>query len=144
MKIHRNDSIKFLFNVSDSKSNTHGKLNYNNWVEFIENQKDYFVWYEETDDGKEVLLNIGKVPEWALEGVNYNLNRTMVYSTNKIVKKPQDFIMRWFLDEEIVKVDIEKKMTKDVAKILLEMSTFLNGKLIINGTKELENIEQLS
>jgi len=34
-------------------------------------------------------------------------------------------------------------MTKDVAKILLEMVKYVDGKLIIDGIKELENIEQL-
>ena len=43
----------------------------------------------------------------------------------------------------MITINIEKRMTKEVAEILLEMAKYLDGKLIINGNKELESIEQL-
>lgn len=42
-----------------------------------------------------------------------------------------------------MKIDIEKKISKEIAIVLLEMAKFLDGKVIINNTKVLENIDQL-
>ena len=101
------------------------------------------MWYENTEGGKEVILNFDNIPDWAKEGAKYRLNKTTVYCTNKIVKNISDLVIRYFKDDGIVKIDIEKKMSIEIAKILLEMSIFLEGKLIIDNTKELENVEQL-
>lgn len=142
MKIKRNNYIE----ITPSKYNTEEpiqKINYDKWIEFIETNKDYFVWYEDTEDGKYRLENLNKVPDWAKEGVIYSLNKTNAYSTDKIVQQPSDLIVRYFKDKGIVKIDIEKTMTKEVAEILLEMAKFLGGKIIIGGTRELESIEQL-
>jgi len=142
MKIKRNNYIE----ITPSKYKTEEpiqKINYDKWIEFIETNKDYFVWYEDTEDGKYRLENLNKVPDWAKEGVIYSLNKTNAYSTDKIVQQPSDLIVRYFKDKGIVKIDIEKTMTKEVAEILLEMAKFLGGKIIIGGTKELESIEQL-
>jgi hypothetical protein len=119
------------------------RIDYSRWVDFIENHKDYFIWYEDTEDGINIKKNLDKVPDWAKEGVLNSLNKTKVYSTNKIVKHPFDLIVRYFNDDGIIKIDIERKMNKNVAELLLEMAKYVNGKLIINGNKELENIEQL-
>ncbi|CAI9429310.1 PH domain-containing protein [Candidatus Ornithobacterium hominis] len=143
MKIGRNDNIKIVGMKSDLKSNSIEKIDYLKWIEFIEFNKDYFVWYENTEDGKHVLENITKVPDWAKEGVLYNLNKTTVYSTNKIVENQHDLVVRYF-ENGSIKIDIEKKMKKEVAKILLEMANYLEGELIINERKKLENIEQLN
>jgi len=35
-----------------------GDIDYKKWIDFIESHKDYFIWYEDTEEGKEVLKNI--------------------------------------------------------------------------------------
>src|SRR5690606_2720988 len=112
MKIKRNNYIE----ITPSKYKTEEpiqKINYDKWIEFIETNKDYFVWYEDTEDGKYRLENLNKVPDWAKEGVIYSLNKTNAYSTDKIVQQPSDLIVRYFKDKGIVKIDIEKTMTKE-------------------------------
>jgi hypothetical protein len=145
IKIGRNDIIS----IAKEKYKLSGevpkdRINYEKWVDFIDTHKDYFLWYEDTEDGKNTLINIDNIPNWAKNGVLQRLSKTNAYSTNKIVKHQFDFVVRYFSTEGIVKIDIEKKMTKEIAIVLFEMAKFLDGKLIINGTKELENIEQLS
>jgi hypothetical protein len=144
IKVGRSDIIKIAKEKHTLLGGSYNeKISYKKWIEFIENHKDYFMWYEDTEDGKNALKNIDKVPEWAKTGLAYRLNKTNVYSTNKIVKQSFDLILRYFDDEGIVKIDIEKKMSKEIAEILLRMAEYLNGKLIINGTKELLSVEQL-
>ncbi|MBJ2124824.1 hypothetical protein [Flavobacterium sp. IB48] len=137
IKIKKNDIIAIL---KDSKE----KISYEKWVDFIESNKEYFIWYENTEEGRKTLLNINQVPDWAKQGLLQRLNKTNAYSTNKIVAHPFDFIVRYFSEEGIVRIDIEKKMTKELLSILLEMAVFLNGKLVINGIEEIENIDQLA
>jgi len=144
MRIGKNDSIKICSKELDLHSNSFKKINYEQWKTFIEANKDYFIWYENTEDGMQLGGSINKVPDWAKEGVLYRLNKSNAYSTNKIVKKSFEFIVRYFSDEGIIKIDIEKNMSIKIAEILLEMTKYLNGKLTINDTEELENIEQLS
>jgi hypothetical protein len=144
MKIRRSDIIK----IATSKYKQLGeppqkRIDYNKWIEFIENHKDYFIWYEDTPDGIGTKKNIDKVPEWAREGTLKRLNKLCAYSTNKIVKRPYDFIVDYGINDGMVRINIERKMTKPIAEILLKMAEFLDGKLLVGGTKELENIEQL-
>lgn len=144
IKVGRNSIIKIIKSKNNILENDFIEtINYEKWVEFIEKYSECFVWYENTEGGKEVILNFDNIPDWAKEGAKYRLNKTTVYCTNKIVKNISDLVIRYFKDDGIVKIDIEKKMSIEIAKILLEMSIFLEGKLIIDNTKELENVEQL-
>jgi hypothetical protein len=143
MKIERNNYIEIATSMYKLLETPVKKIDYDKWTEFIETHKDYFVWYEDTPDGIDTKENIDKIPDWAKEGVLYSLNKTNAYSTNKIVKHPFDLIVRYFKDKGIVKIDIEKTMTKQIAEILLKMARFLDAKLIIIGNKILENEEQL-
>lgn len=119
------------------------QIDYEKWVEFINDHDDDFIWYENTEDGKYRLENMDKVPDWAKESILYKLNKTNAYSTNKIAKNPSDLVITYSTNDGMITINIEKKMTKEVAEILLEMAKFVEGKLIIGGNKILENIEQL-
>ncbi len=143
IKIGRNSFI----NIAKDKFKLLGekpkeKINYNKWVEFI-NDHDVFIWFEDTDQGKRVKERIDEFSEKAKKAVIYSLNKTNAYSTNKIAKNPSDLVVIYSTNEGMITINIEKRMTKEVAEILLEMAKYLDGKLIINGNKELESIEQL-
>ena len=34
-----------------------GNFDYGKWVEFIENHKEFFIWYEDTEQGKKIIKN---------------------------------------------------------------------------------------
>jgi predicted transcriptional regulator len=144
IKIGRNSFI----NIAKDKFKLLGekpkeRIDYNKWVEFINNHNDDFIWYEDTEQGKRVKERIDEFSEKAKKAVLYSLDKTNAYSTKKIAKNPSDLVVTYSTNEEMITINIEKKMTKDVAEILLEMAKFVDGKLIIGGNKELENIEQL-
>lgn len=73
----------------------------------------------------------------------YKLNKTNAYSTNKLAKNPSDLVAIYSTNDGMITINIEKKLTKEVAEILLDMANFVEGKLIVGGNKILENIEQL-
>ena len=77
-----------------------GNFDYGKWVEFIENHKEFFIWYEDTESGINLKNNMDKVPDWAREGILYSLNKTHAYSTNKMTKNPNYirvvFSKKWY------------------------------------------------
>ncbi len=144
IKIGRNSFI----NIAKDKFKLLGekpkeKISYNKWVEFINNHDDDFIWYEETDQGKRVKERIDEFSEKAKKRVLYSLDKKNAYSTKKIAKSPSDLVVTYSTTDGLITINIEKKMTKPIAEILLEMAKFVGGKLIIGGNKELESIEQL-
>jgi hypothetical protein len=144
MKIKSRDIIK----IATSKYKLLGeppaeRINYNEWVKFIEAHKDYFVWYEDTPDGIYQKENFDEIPENFKADVLYLLNKIRAYSTNKIVKKPYYLVVAYNSTYGMVTVTIERKMTKQIAEIVLKMADFLGGKVVVNGNKILESIEDL-
>ena len=77
IKIGRNSFINIM-----RKDN----VNYQKWIAFIETHKDYFIWYEDTEEGKEVLKNIDEIPEDFKSRVSYSLSKTNAYCTKKLSK----------------------------------------------------------
>jgi hypothetical protein len=116
-------------------------VNYQKWIAFIETHKDYFIWYEDTEEGKEVLKNIDEIPEDFKSRVSYSLSKTNAYCTKKLSKNFGDCIVKYAINE--VSVSLEKKITKPIAEILLEMANYLEAKIIIDDKKEFISLEQL-
>lgn len=111
------------------------KLDYRKWVEFIENHKDYFIWYEDTEDGKKVKENINEFPNWAKEKILRNLNKTDSYA--EFNNKKGYYEIRICFNEElnVISTTFQKKITIKHLKILLEMATHLDALLLNNGTQ---------
>lgn len=84
-----------------------GDIDYKKWIDFIESHKDYFIWYEDTEEGKEVLKNIDEIPEDFKSRVSYSLSKTNAYCTKKLSKNFGDYIVKYAINE--VSVSLEKK-----------------------------------
>ena len=144
IKIGRSDTLyiaqsKFRVTLEDPI----GNFDYDKWVAFIENHKDYFIWYEDTKDGVYRKNNMDKVPDWAREGILYSLNKTHAYSTSKMTKNPNYIRVVFSKKNGTVSIDLERKPSKFAVQILLDMAKFLDGKLFRNGNKEIESINQV-
>ena len=133
IKIGRNSFINIM-----RKDN----VNYQKWVTFIENHKSYFIWYEDTEEGKKIRERIDEFSQRVKEGVLYKLNKTNVYCTKKLSKNSWDCIISYNIENNI-SVHLEKKITKPIAEILLEMANYLEAKIIIDDKKEFISLEQL-
>ena len=118
-----------------------GDIDYKKWIDFIESHKDYFIWYEDTEEGKKIRERIDDFSPRVKEAVLYKLNKTNVYCTKKLSKNFGDCIVKYAINE--VSVSLEKKITKPIAEILLEMANYLEAKIIIDDKKEFISLEQL-
>ena len=36
-------------------------IDYKKWIDFIESHKDYFIWYEDTEEGKKIVALFKKI-----------------------------------------------------------------------------------
>lgn len=133
IKIGRNSFINIM-----RKDN----VNYQKWVTFIENHKSYFIWYEDTEEGKKIRERIDEFSQRVKEGVLYKLSKTNVYCTKKLSENSWDCIISYNIENNI-SVHLEKKITKSIAEILLEMADYLEAKIIIDEKNEFVSLEQL-
>ena len=133
IKIGRNSFINIM-----RKDN----VNYQKWVTFIENHKSYFIWYEDTEEGKKKRERIDEFSQRVKEGVLYKLSKTNVYCTKKLSENSWDCIISYNIENNI-SVHLEKKITKSIAEILLEMADYLEAKIIIDEKNEFVSLEQL-
>ena len=111
-------------------------------MDFIERHRDYFTWFEETEDGISAKNNLDRFSEGMKKILLYRLSKTTAYSTTKIVKDPLDFIIHYDKDKYI-SVHLEKRITLKIAALLLEMAKYLGAKIIIDDKKEFYSLEQL-
>ena len=116
-------------------------IDYQKWIIFIENHKNFFIWYEDTEDGKKVMERIDEFSDRIKRGILYKLNRTNVYCTKELSKNSWDCIISYNTENNI-SVHLEKKITKKIAEILLKMANYLEAKIIIDDKKEFISLEQ--
>jgi hypothetical protein len=122
----------------------HGNIERGKWIEYIENHKDIFMWYEDTPDGKEKKKNFDQIPDWAKESAFTSLDKLSAYTVNKkLSKKPYYLIFNYIPDNKAISVHREITITIPVAELLLDMAKFLDSKVIVNGSKIFESIDQL-
>lgn len=119
-----------------------GIIDYAQWVLFIESRRDYFTWYEETEQGIRAKNNLDRFSEGMKKILLYRLSKTTAYSTTKIVKDPFDFVIHYDKNKYI-SVHLEKKITLKIAALLLEMAKYFGAKIIIDDKKEFYSLEQL-
>ena len=122
------------------------EIDYQSWIDFIESNRDLFTWYEETNEGKDTLNNIDKVPDWAKDRVLYTLNKKRVHATDKIMKSPTDLVIAYSESDKRVSISLEKNLNKNVGKIILEMAKHLDALLLKDGTEIIDEkmIESLT
>jgi hypothetical protein len=109
------------------------KLDYEKWIEFIDNHQDYFTWYENTKSGIETKNRIDEVPEDFREGVLGGLNKMQASAEYNRKKGWYEIIIDYHIDYGCVHTTFMKKITKEHLKMLLEMANHLDGYLLNSG-----------
>lgn len=134
MQISRNDILTIAKNPYNNLENkTIDEVDYNKWIEFIENNKQHFVWFENTEEGKLAIKNIDQFPEWAKERVMYTLNKKRVYVTDVISKNPSDIVFLYSESDKRVNIHVEKKLNSKIFNIIQSMANYLECFILKNG-----------
>ncbi len=111
------------------------KLDYDRWVAFIEQNKDYYIWLEESEKGRERLANIDKIPESFRAGILEQLNKTQVFAEFNTKKGWHEIVIDFHQDNGVIKTTFMKKVAKSHLKRLFEMAKHLDALLLNNGTE---------
>lgn len=91
---------------------------------------------------KKIRERIDEFSQRVKEGVLYKLSKTNVYCTKKLSENSWDCIISYNIENNI-SVHLEKKITKSIAEIILEMADYLEAKIIIDEKNEFVSLEQL-
>ena len=113
-----------------------GIIDYPKWGNFIESHSDYFVWYRDTESGKNVMERINEFLEKGKETVLYILDKKRVHVKSAIYKNRMCPALTY--ETESARVELDRNINKDFAAMLLEMFAYL-----IDSRKEFVSVEQL-
>ena len=114
-----------------SEKNTN-RVDYQKWVEFVEKNKETYMWFEDTQKGENILKNIDSIPNDFRDSFlslfnhtscfyNYN-NKKNCYNVGLIFHKKLKRITIYF-ERKIEKLDLE---------LLFSMANYLDALLLID------------
>ena len=122
---------------------TSGTISYRKWVEYIEQNREYFIWYENTTKGQTIQKKVDEFSEDIRPAILYMLNKSNVYCTNKLSKNYWDCVVTYINSGEL-SVSLEKRISKKIAAKLLEMAEYLDAKSVIDEKYLFESVDQLT
>ncbi|CCY09092.1 MULTISPECIES: hypothetical protein [environmental samples] len=122
---------------------TSGTISYRKWVEYIEQNREYFIWYENTTKGQTIQKKVDEFSEDIRPAILYMLNKSNVYCTNKLSKNYWDCVVTYINSGEL-SVSLEKRISKKIAAKLLEMAEYLDAKIVIDEKYLFESVDQLT
>lgn len=122
-------------------------LNYERWVEFIDNNQDFFIWNENTEEGKKTLENINEVSEgYFRERVLASLNKGACSSEFNTKKDVYNIRISINNVNNWITINFARTPKLKDLSIFIEMVEYLDAYLLINDKKiitkeDLENGE---
>ena len=119
--------------INFAVDNNNEELDYSKWVEYIMQYSDYFTWREDTEDGKQTLAEIDKVPENFRERVLGGLNKCCCYADYNNKKGYYDVSVGFLSEYNRISINFERPLIVNDLKRFLDMANHLDALLLING-----------
>lgn len=119
----------------DYIGNVKQKLPQAKWAEFVDRNSDYYIWIENTDEGKNTLANIDKIPVDFREGILKGHNKSKAYAEFNPKKKFHEVIVAFNPDLGVIGTTFQKPITKAHLRRLLDMANYLDAYLLNNGNE---------
>lgn len=110
-------------------------IDYEKWVDFIDNNLDYFTWLENTEKGINTLKNLDKIPQSFREGIIQGHNKQSAYAEFNDQKGYYEVILSFNKEMGVIGTTFQKKIKPVHIKILLSLATHLDAYLLNNGTE---------
>lgn len=133
MKLTKNTDFRIAKGLLDDVFTKTAPLDYDKWVEFIDNHSDYFIWNEDTEEGKKSLQNIDNVPENFRERVLASLNRVRCFAGFCDNKKLYDISVSFYEDLNWITIQFARTPKLEDLKIFVEMAKHLDALLLKDG-----------
>lgn len=110
-------------------------LDSDKWIQFIDNHSNYFVWNEDTEEGKKTLENINEISADFKERVLESLNKTSCYAEFDHKNKRYDLFVGLYSSLNYIKIQFARTPKLEDLRIFVDMANYLDALLLVNGTK---------
>ena len=135
MKFNKNA----IFNIAKSRIlNANTKLeplDYKKWQEFVENYNEYFIWNENTEEGKKRLQNIDNVPEEFKCRVLARLSKGVCFLRFNNMTKLYDISITFYCELNWITIQFAHNPKIEELKLFLDMANYLDAYLLYNGNE---------
>jgi len=109
------------------------RLSYEKWVEYVDTHKDYFLWYEETEHGIDLLNNLHKVSHESKLKHLKTLNKMIAYAQFNVKKRSFEFLLSFNVDYGVISSTFNKKISNQHIVRLIDLAKFLDAYVLNNG-----------
>lgn len=116
-------------------SNLKERLDYTLWIDFVDKKKDYFIWIENTEEGKKTLSQASKLPESLKVEYLKGFNKRKAYAEFNSKKGYYEVIIQFNEKLGVISTTFQKKIERHHLELLLEMANHLDALLLVDGTK---------
>ena len=110
-------------------------VSYNKWVDFIDQNADFFTWLEDTEQGKKTLENISSIPESFRSGILKGHNKSRAFGEFNIKKGYYEMYVDYHEQSGKITTTFQKPIKKAHIKLLQEMAVHCEALLLNNGTE---------
>jgi hypothetical protein len=130
-KIRDLDIAKEPFNLS---SEIKSAVDYCKWVDYI-SKHTLFVWYEDTDAGKNILANIDKIPDNFKDSILTLLNKVRCFSAFNSKKNTYNISVGYSKESKKISISFERPPKRKDLKLFLDMANYLDALLLNHGNE---------
>ena len=122
-----------------------GVIDYQKWVEYVNSHQDFFTWYENTENGKNILNEINTVSEKIQELILESLNKVTCYAKFNPKRNYYDISVTCDDVTKRVTITFERRPKIEEIKVFLDMAKHLDAMLLYRGKKNIDEklIEEL-
>ena len=122
-----------------------GVIDYQKWVEYVDNHQDFFTWYENTKNGKNLLGKIDSFSEEDREITLAALNRVRCYAKFNPKKNYYDISAACSEGSRRVTITFERRPKIEEIRMFLDMAKHLDAMLLYRGKRIIDEkvIEEL-
>jgi hypothetical protein len=136
------DIAKEKFNLSSEIINC---IDYDKWVEHIDNNNDVFTWFEQTKDGKKIIEKLDTIPDDFKNSFLSLLNKVRCFTAYNFKKNIYEISVGYSKASEKISISFERPPSLEDLKIFLEMAKHLDALLLKDGKEIIDEkvIEEL-
>ena len=116
-----------------------GSIDYQKWVNYIDDKSDIFIWEENTEKGKKRLDNINNIPfEFQKHALAW-LNKVWCYAKFNIKKGDYDISASCSDETKQITIYFERSPKIEELRLFLDMAKHLDALLLYRGKKIIDD-----
>ena len=108
------------------------ELDFEKWEKYIDSQ-DVFTWYDDTEEGKNTLNNIDKIPDDFREAVLASFGKKSCYADFNNKKNIYNLCLIFHKKLRYIVISFNRKVTTNDLNLFLDMANYLEAYLLCNG-----------